>query len=411
MSRRAASAVFAIALLSQAFAESGEVGRIVEKHDLAGAAIAVAAGDEVVFSDAAGCAVFDEDGKTCLRGLKPETKMRVASVSKMATAIAAQAMAAQGVLDLDAKIGNYLGEAFRASPLSDRPVTMRMLLSHTSGFRDPEEYWVAAPGRFDSLYHDDALLSAAPQGDFSYANVNYGFAAAVMERVAGERFDRLMKKRVFEPLRLEVGFNWSGVSAAQRSAGAVLYRREAGRWTPQADGRDILESTAPVILAEDGLDKKAYLLRYSSGDNPTLFSPQGGLRASVVDLVGLLQPLRDEAALSTPVWRYDPASPNGDANNGAMTIFGLGVQTVEGNGRFATGLTFVGHSGEAYGLYSGAWLIRAADHERLDEDVRIAFAVNGTSGPPARGAHPSFYEFELDLMRLALEKAGLADVE
>ncbi|MEM9619400.1 MAG: serine hydrolase [Pseudomonadota bacterium] len=385
---------------------------------LAGLAVAVAVGDELVYEGAAGCALFD--GKTpqrCDRAMKPETKLRVASVSKMALSFALHDMVNDGLIDLDRDVSDYLGWALRNPDFPDRAITARQLLSHTSSIRDPEAYWVAAPGRFRMLFEEEASPFAVadnetdtgPGAFFTYANLNYGVLATVMEKAGGERFDLIMRERLFDPQKLDAGFNWSGVSRKARRRGAALYRVEEGGWAAQVDDVEMLNARDPVFLKSDGLDTDEYLERYAPGDNATLFSPQGGLRASVIDLVSLLSVLREDDAFDEAEWRYVDASPNGDTEERFFDGFGRGVQIVDGNDAFATGLTLIGHSGEAYGLHSGAWLIRADPSAGRDEDIRLAFAITGAMSEIGKGVHPTFNAVEEKLMRFALGVAGVGD--
>lgn len=381
---------------------------------LAGVALAVAVGDEVVYEGASGCALFD-NGETqrCRRNLKPSTKMRMASVSKMALSFALHDMASDGLVDLDADVSEYLGWSLRNPAFPDRAITARQLLSHTSSIRDPDAYWVAAPGGFQVLFEGESLPFAdegveadtGPGAYFTYANLNYGILATIMERAAGARFDEIMRTRLFEALELDAGFNWSGVSRKARRRGAALYRMEEGRWTAQVDDAEMLSSRAPVFLRPDDFDTNHYLENYAPGENATLFSPQGGMRASVVDLVALLSVLRADESLSETEWRYEQDSPNGDTENGFYHQFGRGVQIVDGDASLAEGLTFAGHSGEAYGLNSGAWLIRADDHADIDEDIRIGFAITGAAAEMPRSGHPTFNVAEAKLVELALRVA------
>lgn len=408
---KAVFAFFMVVLLG-ACSSKTDLDDVTEAYDLAGAAAAVAVGDEIIFSGASGCALFDQNGDACLRALQPDTKMRVASISKMAVAFAAQDMARDEVIDLDNDVSIYLGFTLRHPDFADEPITLRMLLAHISGIRDPEEYWVAAPGRFEDLLSRENIFGEEAPGYFTYANINYGLAAMAMERAGAQRFDLLMRERVLAPLSLDAGFNWSGVSLDARKEGSALYRREGGQWAVQTDGAETLFDDMPVFLAEQGVDRLAYLATYRPGENPTLFSPQGGVRASALDLLTLLQPLRDDPALAAPVWRYDAEAQNGDAGgetgDDVMAAFGAGVQIVEDDPVTGAGRRAIGHGGEAYGLYSGAWLIRAADNPGVNEDIRIAFAVNGTARPPRRHPGSSFYEFEAEIIRMVLEKAGVS---
>lgn len=385
---------------------------------LAGVAVAVAVGDKLVYEGAAGCALFDDTTpQRCDRAIKPETKLRVASVSKMALSFALHDMADDGLIDLDRDVSDYLGWTLRNPAFPDRAITARQLLSHTSSIRDPEAYWVAAPGRFRTLFEDEAAPFAGtdretdtgPGAFFSYANLNYGVLATVMEKAGGARFDLIMRERLFDPEGLDVGFNWSGVSRKARRRGAALYRVEDKRWAAQVDSMEMLSAHDPVFLNLDELDADEYLERYAPGDNATLFSPQGGLRASVIDLVSLLSVLREDDSLHDAEWRYADASPNGNTQERFFEAFGRGVQIVEGNDAFATDLTLVGHSGEAYGLHSGAWLIRADRAAGRDEDIRLAFAITGAMSEISKGAHPTFNAAEEKLMRLALGVAGVGD--
>ncbi len=379
---------------------------------VAGAALAVFEGGRLVYAGAAGCAEFADDGVTCLRALKPEMKLRVASISKMALALGLRLLIADGTIDLDRDVSDYLGWRLANPAFPGRAITVRQLLSHTSSIRDPEEYWVDAPGKFRGLFDNAAAFAAAdaaadkgPGVWFEYSNLNYGILAGVIEGATGERFDLALRRTLFEPLGLDAGYNWSGVSAAARANGAALHRAEGEFWRASVDDAEMRVADPVSFRALDGLDRAAYLAAYKPGDNPTLFSPQGGLRASVLDLGKLAMDLRNAGALTAPQWRFEPANPNGKTEEDFFTAFGLGVQIVKGTGDFFRNRTLVGHPGEAYGLYSGAWFVRADPGDGFPDDLTIAFAVTGTSAPPPKGAHPSFNAVEDQLMRLAMMAA------
>lgn len=383
---------------------------------IAGAALAVFRGDRLVYAGASGCAEFADDGETCARALAPEMKLRAASISKMALALGLAPLIGSGRIDLDADASIYLGWRLRNPAFPDRPITVRHLLAHTSSIRDPEEYWVDAPGGFQPLFADPAAFAVAdtasdrgPGAWFEYANLNYGVLAGVIEGVTGERFDRYMSRALFEPMGLDAGYNWSGVSDEARSAGAALYRRTAGLWRVAVDDAPMRLAEPAPFRAAEGLDRAAYLAAYRPGDNPTLFSPQGGLRASVVDLGRLATRLKTSRMLTAPQWRYDVEEPNGATDDGYFGAFGLGVQIAPGRGDFFRGRTIVGHPGEAYGLYSGAWLVEAAPGAGFPDDLVIAFAITGTERKPAKGAHPTFTITEERLMRLGMVAAYKAD--
>jgi CubicO group peptidase (beta-lactamase class C family) len=379
---------------------------------IAGAALAVFTGDRLVYAGAAGCADFEADGKTCARALAPEMKLRVASISKMALALGLKTLIDAGQVDPDRDVSDYLGWRLRNPSFPEQPITTRQLLSHTSSIRDPEAYWVDAPGKLQDLFNDSAAFAAAdPASDrapgkwFEYSNLNYGVLAGVIEGVTGERFDLFMQGALFAPLGLDAGYNWSGVPLEARRNGAALHRREEGLWRVSVDDAAMRVADPVPFRASEGLDRAAYLAGYKPGDNPTLFSPQGGLRASALDLGRIALQLKSADALTATQWRYDPDAPNGKTEEDFFRAFGMGVQIVRGAGDFFRERTIVGHPGEAYGLFSGAWLIKAEPGAGFPDDLTIAFAITGTEKTPGKGAHPTFNVAEEALMRLGMTAA------
>ncbi|WP_083759011.1 serine hydrolase domain-containing protein [Hyphomonas neptunium] len=328
---------------------------------------------EVIFAQAQGLAQ-GAAGEADPAPFTPDAPMRIASVSKMAVAMTAHRLAAKGALDIDADIRAAFSPPLINPHFPDAPITLRQLLSHTAGLEDPEVYWQPLPGRTETLFTQTMWRTpdwGPPGAGFRYANFGYGLAGAILEQATGDRLDRLTAREVLAPLGLDIGFNWSGVSSRKRRHGATLYSREAeGSWQVQADGPTNLTGSDPAILTEDG----ARLADYVPGTNGTLFSPQGGLRASLHDMAILARAAAQDPAMTRPVWRFDPAGPNGDDEQLYFETFTPGAQIHEANASPIPGVKLIGHHGEAYGLYSGAFHAPTLDAE-------IAFAVTGTSVP------------------------------
>ncbi len=134
--------------------------------------------------------------------------VRIASISKLVVAIGAMRLVEQGRLDLDRDVSDYLGWRLRNPAFPDRPITLRLLLSHRASLKDDIDYWaiplgttlaqaLANPAAFDPAH--------APGSYFRYANLGFPVIASVMEKASGERFDRLMARlraRAAGPRRL-----------------------------------------------------------------------------------------------------------------------------------------------------------------------------------------------------------------
>jgi CubicO group peptidase (beta-lactamase class C family) len=337
--------------------------------------------------------------------MSPDAPMRMASISKLVCAIGAVRLLEQGRIDLDADVSTLVGFQVRNPAFPAMPITMRALLSHTSSLRDGARYWAEFPEPLAALFQGEGAKdrwASEPPGFFKYCNLNYGVVGQAMERAAAERFDALMHRLVFAPLGLTCGYNWSGVPEERRAKAAAIYRKTGpdgetldpqGAWTAQIDA-------APERMAEVPNYRRTAdappIQTYRLGDNGSLFSPQGGLRASVRDLarigVDLLHAASGEsvivsraalATLSSPIWRFDGG--NGDSENGFYRAYAPGAQIL-GKGVF-------GHFGEAYGLRSGLF---------VDPGRRrvCAYAINGFSSEPAPGLAPA--------ERILLETAGFA---
>ena len=340
---------------------------------------------------------FDARGVTSLRAsgvadratgrpVSADDPVRVASISKLVVALGVMRMVEAGQLNLDRDVSRWLGWRVRNPSFPDAPVTLRMLLSHRSGLIDPPEYRVPLGERLADVIARDALWDAAhpPGAYFRYANVGFPVIASVMEKASGERFDRLMQRLVLAPLKLDACFNWSTCSDERITRAVVLYRAGGEVALDDLNGR----RPDCAVIATAGCDLAAYRL----GENGALFSPQGGLRASMRDLAvigGML--LRNDGSFLKPesiaelervAWTFDGA--NGDTTAGFYCRYGLAVTTLPSrqagcaDDLFGDGRVRVGHAGEAYGLRSGLWIDRAAG-------TGVAFFATATP-PDSKGA-------------------------
>lgn len=324
------------------------------------------------------------------RPFTARTALRAASISKVAVALTAEKLHRDGVVNLDKGVRTWL-DFFPADTAAgpDGP-TLRALLSHTGGMKDPDVYWMAHPGRIESLLTYAAFRENT---DFEYCNLAYGVVATALEAATQRRFDRLAYDYVSKPLGLDIGFNWAGVTPEKKRVGATLYREFGNGWASQIDDRDTLRDPEPLVLKEDGAD----LATYQPGTNGTLFSPQGGLRANLIDLATLAARLKYASELTKPVWTLNAGESNGVHDQRYFTSFGTGVQIHPAEESLWPGYEIWGHPGEAYGLYSGAWYVP-------DLNVSFAYAVTGTpeTPPPRSTRHPALNTFTEVLMDAVL---------
>ena len=144
--------------------------------------------------------------------------VRVASISKLVTAIGVMRLVEAGKLDLNGDVSTYLGWPLRNPAFPDRPITLTMLLSHTSSVRDHDDQYAIALGDTVQATMADPLswdLKHGP-GDnyFTYGNMNFPIVASIVEHITGERFDQYMRHNVLEPMKLDACYNWPTCSDA-----------------------------------------------------------------------------------------------------------------------------------------------------------------------------------------------------
>jgi CubicO group peptidase (beta-lactamase class C family) len=391
------------------------------------------------------------------RPARPDTLYRIASISKPVTTMAALSLWEENRLDLDRDVSDYLGWPLRNPAFPDAPLSCAMLLSHMSSLRDGEVYnmplgaelreffepggrgWeggahFAAPARSRTAGGAASEADLSPGRYFTYCNLGYGVVATVIEKITGERYDRYVKRRILQPLGLEASFNVNLLSDSAFARLAPVYRTDregsydpTGQWQAQVDDYRGRRPTlpCPALAGKTAADLESYV----PGTNGTLFSPQGGLRASVRDLGRLLRffigqdsegtghdrdcldglrILKAESLdlMMSPRWRFDPAHPNGDCYNGMTRECGLGLMhTTATRDQFGGdmllpegGPCLWGHHADAYGLLGGLLF-------EPDQGYGFAYLIGGTAEDPEKlkGRHSSFYIWEEGIHGAALE--------
>ena len=166
-----------------------------------GCAVGVGVRGRPVLERAYGMADLERDVRNA-----PDTIFEAGSVSKQFTAAAVLLLARDGTLSLDDPVRKHIPEL----PDYGAPLTIRHMLTHTSGLRD----WGAVAGiagwprgrRAHTHAHvldiasRQKSLNFAPGTDWSYSNTGYNLAAIIVSRVSGRSFAEFSRERLFTPL-------------------------------------------------------------------------------------------------------------------------------------------------------------------------------------------------------------------
>jgi CubicO group peptidase (beta-lactamase class C family) len=390
------------------------------------ALFAVAKGGLAAKTVTSGAAEIGPDGAT-VRALSADTPVRIASISKVAVALALHRLAEAGRIALDDEASAHLGWTLRNPAHPQKPVTIRQMMRHESSLSDAGGYAFVLGERLQDRIGPESWSRAAPGTAFDYANLNQAILGQLIEQVTGKRFDVAMQELVFAPLQLEACYNWSSCPPGFAGKGAVLYRKAPssdgpwnaqGPWVAQVDARR--PGDCPVRVAEG---KPCDLAAYVPGTNGALFSPQGGLRISVSELgllgLRLLDPdfgfLSPETIAS--LFRPVPVKPGGSGEETDTALMQYwsegGLHCFSGNGKpdgdqplSPQPLKGCGHLGNAYGLLSGLVIDPGAG-------TVVAYALTGSSAPPPPGKVSRFTAPEEALIARAgdwlAERARRAD--
>jgi CubicO group peptidase (beta-lactamase class C family) len=233
-----------------------ELGKEMEKHHIAGAAVSVVKDGELFLAKGYG----DADLENGIPVDPERTTFRIGSLTKVFTWTAVMQLVEQGKLDLDADINTYLD--FRVPDTYPQPITLEDLMTHTAGFEDRYFERLASdsndlvPPREWLISHMPARVR--PPGE-SAAYSSYGTALAgyIVARVSGEPYDQYIQEHILNVLGM--------AHTTARSP------------TPP----DIRAHASEGYTYEDGA-LKAYP-DYSDMGQPAM-APAGGMQASATDM-------------------------------------------------------------------------------------------------------------------------------
>lgn len=173
----------------------------IQRADIAGAVVVVVKDGKLLFAN--GYGYSDVASK---KPVSPETTLfRPGSISKTFTWTAVMQQVEQGKLDLDRDVNDYLD--FRVPPAFGKPITLRNIMTHTSGFEETvKDLFVGSQDDLRPLgqylpVHMPARIYA-PGVTPAYSNYATTLAAYIVERVSGEKFDDYVDQHFFKPLNM-----------------------------------------------------------------------------------------------------------------------------------------------------------------------------------------------------------------
>ncbi|MEM1113297.1 MAG: serine hydrolase domain-containing protein [Pseudomonadota bacterium] len=216
--------------------------KAIEKHDCPGASMAVWHSGELI---TAVSGFLDSEEP---RPVQRDSVFQIGSITKVFTATLVMQLVDQGKVDLDATVRTYLPDFRVADADASRSITVRQLLTHTSGMDgDMMTDTGMGPDRLARYIDRVALLpqSFPPGEGFSYSNSALCLAGRIAEVVTGLGYDQLLKDFLFTPLGMK-----TAISAPEDFADSDV----SSGHDPSAEGPQRLDTifTLPFATAPAG---------------------------------------------------------------------------------------------------------------------------------------------------------------
>lgn len=301
------------------------------------ASVAVVQHGNIVYTQAYGSAQLDPNVAAT-----PDMRYAIGSISKQFTSAAILLLEQQGKLSLDDHVSKWMPDLTRADE-----VTIRNLLSHTSGYQDfwPHDYvpplmqkpmapekvldrWAKKPLDFD------------PGSKWQYSNTNFLIAAQIVEDVSGQPIFTFVKEHILDPLDMSSAVNYdAGNMTAQDPTGYMRYGLGPLR-KAKPEGSGWMSGAAELAMTPR--DLAAWDI---SMINQSLLSPKS------------YHQLETEVRLK----------------NGVGTHYGLGVSVGMMNGH-----RMISHSGEVSGF--------TADNIVFPDDSAAVVVLTNQMAAPAAGS-------------------------
>ena len=306
-----------------------------------GCAVGVAIGGKPVLTKAYGMADLEHDVRNT-----SDTIFEAGSLSKQFTAMAVMLLAKEGKLSIDDPVRKYIPEL----PDYGVPLTIRHMLTHTSGLRDwgsvesiagwPRTTRVYTHAHVLEIVSRQKSLNFTPGDHYSYSNTGYNLSAIIVSRVSGMSFADFSKQRIFTPLGL-THTSWRDDHTRIVKNRAIAYSDERGEFHIEMPFENVHGNGGLLTTVGD-------LLKW----NENFVHPMVG-DASIV------------SAMSTP----------GKFNDGTPEDYGFGLMVGE-----LRGVKNINHSGSTAGY-------RAHLNRFPDAHTSVAVLCNVSSGDATRAAN------------------------
>src|SRR5580698_858252 len=193
--------------------------KALDQTGVPSASIAIVQHGQIVYTHAYGKARLNPSTPA-----EPAMRYSIGSISKQFTAAAILLLEQQGKLSLNDLVSKFVPDLTRANE-----VTIRMLLSHTSGYQDywPQDYLMPPMREAATAQHildvwGKKALDFDPGTRWQYSNTNFVIAGLIVEKLSGQPLMNFLQQNVFTPLEMKSVSNTDVARLGDTDAGGYI---------------------------------------------------------------------------------------------------------------------------------------------------------------------------------------------
>lgn len=247
------------------------LAQVMERYSAAGVTVATVEKGRLSQAGAWGWAVKDK------REMTPDTKIRIASISKVVIAMCAMAMAEDGLIDLDAPISDYWGKG-AVNPYSKTQPTARTFMTHTSSIKNLDT--TRGLSKLKGILQSKSSWRSMTPGDggyWAYSNFGMCILGTTLELASNQLLDDYLQTRLLEPIGAKASF----------CGGKLDVNEVATLYSGGSVGRSAAEHTGQSVPTQIGQTASYF---------------PGGYTTSAVDMAKLVSVLANDGVYQEPIY-------------------------------------------------------------------------------------------------------------
>ena len=305
------------------------IEQIMKENPVMGLSVAVVKDNKFIYTHSFG--LKDAETNTPLTN---DNIFRIASISKSFSATAIMQLAEAKKVNLDQDVSELVGFKIRNPKFPETVITLRLMLSHLSSINDNQGYFsLDSINPAKSANWHKCYNSYEPGKGYEYCNLNFNMIGTIIEKVSGERFDAYIQKHILEPLQLYGGYYVNGLDKS-KFANIYEYQPDAAKF---------------VLSPNAYAPRTAEVAGYEMGYSTPIFSPTGGMKISAKDLATYMMMHANYGKYNGVRIISKKSSKRMQTAVSDLEPYGFALETPA---TIIDGISMVGHTGSAYGLFS-----------------------------------------------------------